>query len=335
MHVLDGTRRRTTGLEKVQSSVTQPWLDTVNGIVTIDARYIRPGIASVQMIVENGHAAFVDTGTSRSLPFIEDALAARGIDHSMVDYVIPTHVHLDHAGGAGAMMAAFPNATLIIHPLGKRHMIDPGRLWQGTLGVYGEKIANRLYGRVLPVDEDRILVAGDNFELDFHGRRLRFLDTPGHARHHFCISDAEHGILFSGDTMGVSFRTFDGPNGPFVFPTSSPVQFEPDKLHLSIDRLMATDPRHIFVTHFGRIDASQRIADALHRQIEGYVSIANGLDDPDNTDELRTRIADYMLEEAKSHGVPLPDHQIRKGMKMDARLNADGIAIWMARQKKR
>ncbi len=313
----------------------EPYHDSVHGITTIDAQYIKPGIASLQLVVENGHAAFIDTGTTRSLPFVQDVLAAKGIVNTDVDYVIPTHVHLDHAGGAGAMMRAFPNATLIIHPNGASHMVDPGRLWQGTLGVYGEKVADELYGEVIPVDAQRILVADDNFELDFHGRELRFLDTPGHARHHFCVIDTAHHVIFSGDTMGVSLRMFDGPNGPFVFPTSSPVQFEPEKLHASIDRLMATDPRHIFVTHFGRIEASRQIADSLHRQIDGYVSIAKGLDNPSDPAELRRRIADYMLEEAKSHGVPLPDDQIRAGLKMDADLNADGLAIWMARQRKK
>jgi len=313
----------------------EPWYDSVHGITTVDAQYIKPGIASMQLVVADGYAAFVDTGTTLSLPYAQKALAAKGIAHSRVDFVIPTHVHLDHAGGAGAMMAAFPNATLVVHPQGKRHMIDPGRLWQGTLDVYGEKAASRLYGRVIPVEEQRILVADDNFELDFHGRNLRFLDTPGHARHHFCVVDSVHRVIFAGDTMGVSFRALDGPNGPFVFPTSSPVQFEPDQLHASIDRLMATDPRHIFVTHFGRIDASGRVADALHRQIDGYVSITNSLDDPAEIDELRRRITDYMLEEARSHGVPLSDEKIRPWLKMDARLNADGLAIWLARRQKK
>jgi glyoxylase-like metal-dependent hydrolase (beta-lactamase superfamily II) len=309
------------------------WQDTVHGITTIDAHYVRPGIASVQLLVQSGRAALIDTGTTRSLPFVEKALAAKGIAPSHVDYVIPTHVHLDHAGGAGAMMQAFPEATLVIHPLGKRHMIDPSRLWQGTLEVYGEGTARRLYGRVIPVEERRIVTADDGFAIDFNGRELHFMDTPGHARHHFCIIDKAHGVIFAGDTMGVSFRSFDGPNGPFVFPTSSPVQFEPERLHESVDRLMETDPRHIFVTHFGRFDASRRVADALHRQIDGYVSIATGMAEPVDVGELRTRIADYLFERAKSHGVPLPDDEIRAGLQMDARLNADGLAIWLQRRR--
>ena len=316
-------------------SATEPWYDTVHGITTVDAQYVKPGVASIQLVVQDGHAAFIDTGTTLSLPFVQEALAAKGIDPTCVDYVIPTHVHLDHAGGAGAMMEAFPNATLIIHPQGKRHMVDPGRLWQGTLEVYGEKAASRFYGKVIPVDEQRIVVADDDFELDFHGRHLRFLDTPGHARHHFCVIDTANHVIFAGDTMGVSFRALDGPNGPFVFPTSSPVQFEPDKLHVSIDRLMETDPQHIFVTHFGRIDASQRIAEALHRQIDGYVAISNSLDDPADIELLRHRIAEYMLDEARAHGVPLADDEIRPWLKMDAKLNADGLVVWMARQLKK
>ena len=313
------------------------YYDAEHGITTIDAQYIRPGIASLQLLVEHGHAAFIDTGTSKSLSGVAAVLAAKGIPHAKVDYVIPTHVHLDHAGGSGAMMQAFPNAKLIVHPRGARHMIDPTRLWQGTVDVYGEEAARKLYGEVIPVEEHRVIMAGDQFELDFQGRRLIFLDTPGHARHHFCVVDSEHGIIFSGDTMGISYRMFDGPNGPFVFPTSSPVQFEPDQLHRSIDRLMATGPNFIFMTHFGRIEASAGVADALHRQIRGFVSIATSLSDPGSAlgepSELRRRIADYMLEEARLHGVPLSETQIQAGLSMDAGLNADGIAVWLSRQK--
>ena len=313
--------------------MNRPGGDTGYGVTTIDAQYIKPGIASLQLLIAAGHAAFIDTGTSRSLPHVAEVLAAKGIATGSVDFVIPTHVHLDHAGGAGAMMRAFPNARLIVHPRGARHMIDPARLWQGTLDVYGEITARKLYGELIPVEEHRVVIAGDNFELDFHGRRLRFLDTPGHARHHLCVVDAENRLIFAGDTLGISYRMFDGPNGPFVFPTSSPVQFEPDALHRSIDRLMSSDPHYLYLTHFGKIAASSKIADALHRQINGFVSIATGNSGSAQPIELRKQIAGYMLEEAKLHGVPLPDNEIRAGLAMDAKLNADGIAVWLSRQK--
>lgn len=311
------------------------YYDRAHGITTIDARYIKPGIASIQMMVQDGRASFFDTGTTRSLPFVLDVMRAKGLRDTDVDFVIPTHVHLDHAGGAGAMMRVFPNARLVIHPRGARHMIDPSRLWAGTTHVYGEDAARELYGEVVPIDESRILVAADEFKLDFNGRRLLFLDTPGHARHHFCVVDSQNHVIFAGDTMGISYRALDGPNGPFVFPTSSPVQFEPDALHRSIDRLMATRPKSIFMTHFGEIEASANMAQMLHRRIDGYVRIANQLAGSANPEsELRRAITDYMLNEAVRHGVPLPPDDIREVLNMDAKLNADGIAVWLARRTK-
>lgn len=304
-----------------------------HGITTIDAHYINPGVASIQMLVEAGHAVFFDTGTSLSLPTVLKVLRLHGLTPAEVEFVVPTHVHLDHAGGAGAMMRVFQNARLIIHPRGARHMADPSKLWMGTLAVYGEETTRKLYGEVVPIDRDRMIVADDGFELDFHGRQLTFLDTPGHARHHFCVVDLPKRVIFAGDTMGISYRMFDGPNGPFLFPTSSPVQFEPDKLHQSIDRLMATDPQSIYLTHFGRIDPTLKMIESLHRQIDDFVSIAKDLSDQSDVEKtLEPAIASYLLEQAKHHGVPLDDSEIRAGLDMDARLNASGIAIWLARQ---
>ena len=308
------------------------YFDEAHGVVTIDANYIKPGIASIQLLINKGHAVFFDTGTTRSLPYVEEVLKLKGLSQKDVDFVVPTHVHLDHAGGAGAMMQAFPNAKLVIHPRGAAHMIDPTKLWLGTVAVYGEKVAKKLYGEVTPVEENRIIIADDGMELDFHGTALKFLDTPGHARHHFCIVVARHRMIFAGDTMGISYRMFDGPNGPFVFPTTSPVQFEPDALHRSIDRLMDTDPRSVFLTHFGKIEPDQKIVASLHRRIDSFVSIARDLGRKDQIEQrLEQCITDYLVEEAKQHGVPLGEREIRAGLRMDAKLNADGIIAWLAR----
>ena len=316
-------------------SMPARYIDEPHGIVTIDAQYIQPGIASLQLIIEDDHAAFIDTGTAHSLSHARQVLQHKGLNDTDVDFVIPTHVHLDHAGGAGVMMQAFTNATLIIHPRGAQHMADPAKLWSGTVSVYGEKMARQLYGEVIPVNEDRMLIADDGYEVDFRGRALRFLDTPGHARHHFCIHDIQHRVIFAGDTMGISYRKFDGPNGPFVFPTTSPVQFDPEALHQSIDRLMDIDPKSVFVTHFGRIECTHKIAQSLHQQINDFVNMAETLTQTkDIKPVLERHISEYLLDRARQHDVPLSDTEIQAGLQMDARLNADGIAVWLSRSKK-
>lgn len=307
------------------------YIDESHGIVTIDAQYIKTGIASLQLIVHDRHAAFVDTGTSLSLAGARKVLQLKGLSDADVDFVIPTHVHLDHAGGAGAMMQAFPNAQLVIHPRGAQHMADPAMLWSGTVGVYGAETAKKLYGQVIPVEPHRMIIADDGTEIDFRGRLLRFLDTPGHARHHFCVHDVLHRVIFAGDTMGISYRMFDGPNGPFVFPTTSPVQFDPQALHHSIDRIMSTDPEAVFLTHYGRIRFSERMVQSLHEQIDDLVTIAQELRDENMHGTLDRNVLEYLLGRARRHGVPLSDKQIQAGLEMDAKLNADGIAIWLSR----
>ena len=165
------------------------FLDYEHGISVIDAHHHRPKLAAFYLIIEGNQAAFIDTGTSHSIPDALDVLARKGLTPKQVAYVIPTHVHLDHAGGAGAMMRRFPNAKLVAHPKGARHLIDPTKLIAGVTAVYSAKVVARDFGEIVPVDAARVMEAPDGFTLDLNGRQLLFLDTPGHARHHFCVVD--------------------------------------------------------------------------------------------------------------------------------------------------
>lgn len=312
------------------------FVDHSDGITTIDAHFIEPGIASIHLIVHDGCVAFVDTGTTNSLPVIRDVMETKNISVNQVAYVIVTHVHLDHAGGAGAMMLEFPRANLVVHPLGARHMIDPSKLIAGTIQVYGEDKARQLYGEIVPVDKSRVIIADDGFELEFCGRRFRFLDTPGHARHHFSMLDEQFGNMFTGDTMGISYRAFDSDRGPFLFPTTSPVQCEPDKLHVSIDRLMQTEPRAIFLTHYGRITPTAKLIEDLHRRLNAMVDMALGVENrQDRESRLSHLIGEYLFEEAQQHHSSLTDVQIRRYLAMDTALNAAGLNVWLDRRKPR
>ena len=166
----------------------------------------------------------------------------RGVAPAQVDYVILTHVHLDHAGGAGQLMARFPNARLTVHPRGARHMIDPSRLLAATVAIYGEEETRRIYGEILPVPRERVIETPEGATLRLAGRELLFLDAPGHARHHVVVRDGETGHIFAGDTFGLSYRELDQDGRQFSFPTTSPSQFDPPALHRSIDRMLALGP---------------------------------------------------------------------------------------------
>lgn len=307
-------------------------LDYDHGISAIDAHYQRPGLAAFYLLIEGDRAAFIDTGTSRSVPDALDALQRKGLSPEQVAYVIPTHVHLDHAGGAGEMMRRFPNAKLVIHPKGARHLIDPAKLIAGVTAVYGPEVVARDFGEIVQVDAARVIEAPDDFALDLNGRVLRFLDTPGHARHHFCVWDERSLGLFTGDTFGLSYRELDTANGPFVFPTTTPVQFEPEALHASLDRLMQLRPRYLYLTHFGRIAASARAAGQMHELIDAFVVMARAARDaPDRHVRLIQGQRDILLPRLRAHGCRLGDAALDELLAMDYELNAQGIEVWLDR----
>ena len=248
--------------------------DLGNGICCIDTLLQRPGLASCYLIEHGGMAGFIDTGTSNSIPILLEVLRRKRIAHADVAYVMPTHVHLDHAGGAGGLMQHFPQATLLAHPRAARHMIDPRKLEQGSLEVYGETAFASMFGSVLPVDANRVQEIDDGFELDFNGRKLVFLDTPGHARHHYCVFDELTRGLFTGDTFGVSYPELNQGRARFIFPPTTPVQFDPETWLATLDRLMLLKPERIFVTHYGVHENLAPLLKLLKRTIRDYVETA-------------------------------------------------------------
>src|SRR5204862_2340575 len=139
---------------------------------------------SVHLVIDNGHAVIIDTATTPAAPKVLDALAARGVSPEQVDHVILTHVHLDHAGGAGELLARCPNATLTVHPRGARHVVDPTRLLAATVQIYGEAHTRRIYGEVIPVSPQRTIAPPDGATLRWQGRGSLVLSAPVHARRH-------------------------------------------------------------------------------------------------------------------------------------------------------
>jgi glyoxylase-like metal-dependent hydrolase (beta-lactamase superfamily II) len=307
------------------------------GIVTLDAEYVRPGLAAVHLIIEQGHAAIIDTGTNAAVPHVLATLADLGIAPDAVDYVIVTHVHLDHAGAAGAFIAACPNARLVVHPRGARHMIDPVKLVHGSMAVYGEAVFRELYGEIVPVPATRVIEADvlskEIFSLDFNGRRLEFIDSPGHARHHYCIHDLTSNSLFTGDTFGISYREFDVDGRPFIFPTTTPVQFEPDALHSSIDRLVARNAEAAYLTHYGRVENIPALAPILHELVDEYVAmtlVAPG-EGQARQDALKRAMSDCLMTRLRTHGCTLDDAICRNLLENDIELNCQGLLVWRDR----
>ncbi len=302
-----------------------------HGISAIDAGYLRSCHAAIHFVVDAGRVAIVDTGTNESLPRVLEALAAQGLDAASVDYVILTHIHLDHAGGAGSLMRAFPGAKLVVHPRGARHMADPSRLVAGAAAVYGSSEVRRMYGEILPVDADRIIEATPETRLRVGGRELLCIDTPGHARHHICIVDRSAGAIFTGDTFGLSYRELDTDGRQFVFPTTTPVQFDPDALHASLDRLMSFQPSVMYLTHFSELRDVEQHAAELHRLIDAHVAIARreARPGPDRHARIRANLAHLLVNEVERFGCRLGPAEVLKLWESDIELNAQGLDIWL------
>lgn len=304
-----------------------------HGVFAIDSGYVRPRLDAIHLVVsDDRRAALVDTGTVHSVPRVLDALRSVGIAPDAVDWICVTHVHLDHAGGAGALAAVLPGAKVAVHPRGARHIADPSKLWAGTVAVYGQHNAERLYGELVPVAQSRVVEVGEGDTIAFGSRRFHVLDTPGHARHHVCYHDPASDGIFTGDTFGLTYREMDGPDGrAHIFATTTPVHFDPDALHASIDRLMALSPHAIYPTHYSRSTDVPRLGASLHRLIDAHVQACEGID-PGAADAhavLVKRLEQIVLAEAGSAGWGVQGDAALALLEGDLDLNAQGLLVWL------
>ncbi len=303
-----------------------------HGIHAVDTGFHRDRFDAAYLMVDGGRAAFIDTGTNFAVPRLLQALGACGLSPADVDFVIPTHVHLDHAGGAGLLMQQLPQARLVVHPRGARHMIDPSVLYQGALAVYGAGEMERSYGQLLGVDAARVITTEDGMTLPLGGRVLEFIDTPGHARHHHCVWDPLSRGWFTGDTFGLSYREFDTSRGAWIVPTSTPVQFEPEALRRSVERLAARQPDCMYLTHFGRVDDVPRLTALMLGLLDQVVALGEALrSSPDRHQALKRGLLDIYQRSLLDHGCEFGPERLLELLAMDLELNAQGMAVWLDR----
>ena len=296
------------------------------GIYCVDALYVHPQVASIYLLREGDEVAIIETGTYHSVSNLLATLEALNIANSQVRYVIPTHVHLDHAGGASEMLRHFSEASLIIHPRGAVHMIDPQKLISGTIAVYGEEKFKQLYGTIEPIAEDRIIIAQDLACFGLGKRDLVFIDTPGHARHHFCIYDQVSEGIFSGDTFGISYAAMKQlPRG--LVPTTPPTQFDPQPLHESVSRIMEFNPAKLYLTHYGEFKNPAAQVASFHRWIDAYVDLCERENPslPGADKAFEAALGEMILSELEGGDSNV---EIARVLKTDIRLNAQGLAYW-------
>lgn len=300
------------------------------GIYAIDTGFQRPRFDAAYLLVEDGRAAFIDTGTNHAVPRLLAALDALQLPRSAVDWVIPTHVHLDHAGGAGLLMQSLPEARLLVHPRGLRHMLDPRALYQGAMALYGEAEMQRSYGQLQAIEASRALASTDSMTVRLADRPLLLIDTPGHARHHHCIWDARSRGWFSGDTFGLSYGEFKSDNGALIMPISTPTQFDPAALHASVQRMLSYAPQAMYLTHYGRVDRPEELAISLLEQVDQMVALGLQLRRADDRlNRLKQGLQQMTLQRVQAHGCTLPVERQLELLAFDIELNAVGLGIWL------
>lgn len=307
-------------------------------IYCIDTGLYRHQLAACYLVRERDRFAFIDAGTTLSLPRLLGVLGELGGKPEDVDFVIPTHVHLDHAGGAGALMGSCPNARMIVHPKGAAHMIDPSKLIAGAKAVYGDDGFARDYGDLHPVPKERVLAAADGETIDLAGRTLTFVHTPGHANHHGCIFDSASRGIFTGDTFGIAYANLTGPRGRLLFAPATPVAFDPDAWQETLDRLVELAPRAAYLTHYGRLDEPLTRADDLRQSIRDLAALALSMEDdtdPERTQRLHSAVADMLVDRAQRFGCTQTHDELRRLLDLDIGLNAQGLEVWLQRRARR
>ena len=313
--------------------------DPSGTVFTIDCNYLFPEFAAAYLIVEGDRAAFVDNNTNHAAPLLLAALEQRGLKPGNVQYIIVTHVHLDHAGGTSRMAEACPDATVIAHPRAARYIIEPSRLVKGVKAVYGEKKYLELYGEIRPVDAGRVKAVEDNETLAWGSRELRFIHTLGHASHHMVIVDSGSNTIFTGDAFGLAYPFFQKGGRPFIFPSASPPEFDPGEAKKSIRKIVQTGAAIAFTTHFGPFVNMEEGASMMLGNIERMEEIMqqtveSGFEGDDMDNFCSDRMTHFFTAELEKRGLHLSG-AASKLLENDIRLNAMGVAVAARRMKKR
>lgn len=237
-------------IEQLPGDVLQ--IDTMTaGVSKVTAGFLLP--AARPTLIECGPALSIDA--------VIDALRGLGLDADDLAYLVVSHIHLDHAGGAGDVANAFPNARIVVSDLGARHLVDPERLNASSRRVYGD-LMDSIYGNCTPIAAERIIAIDGRTELDLGGSRLLdIFATPGHAKHHISMLDNDSGALFVGDSVGVKTPG----TGP-LRPATPPPDFDLDLAQRSIDHYREIAPQHVYLAHYGAIDPPlESLAEASDR----------------------------------------------------------------------
>ena len=303
------------------------------GVYAIDTLLPEAGVVAGHLIVHCGRAAFVDCSTALAVPLLLEALEALNVKREQVDWLFLTHIHLDHAGGAGTLFEQLPNARVVVHPRGAPHLIEPTKLIAATIQVHGEDMYRRLFGEMKPVAQQRVVISSDGLQLSLADRPFHFLHTPGHALHHHVIHDSDADSVFTGDVFGISYRNLDAGTRTFIMPATPPTQFDPEQMRASINRIVGLKPAAAYLTHYGRVTGVEQLASDLFIAIDAYIGIAERCrDDPQREQRMRQEMFDWcvaVLDRNGERGDLASRHHMLDG---DIAVNVQGLIHWLGRR---
>jgi len=282
-------------------------------------------------VFDEQELTLVDTGPSPSVKYVKQGLEALGFSLDQVKYIIVTHIHLDHSGGAGLLIQECPNATVIVHPRGARHLAEPGRLVAGARGVYGERFTE-LFDPIIAVPKERLLVKDEGATLKIGPTcTLKFLDTPGHAKHHFSIYDPVSKGMFTGDTVGIRYEQLIRDGVDLFLPSTSPNQFDPVAMRLSINRMLGMNLDCIYFGHFGMTTnpnkALRQVSewlDIFMEEVEAVVAEQKG------HEVLAQRLSDRVRGYLRGMEVP-DEHEVYGLIELDMQVSAMGMLDYFSR----
>ncbi|WLR52122.1 MBL fold metallo-hydrolase [Bacillus tianshenii] len=289
-------------------------------------------------VIQDEELTLVETSASPSVPYIIQGLEDLNLKLEDVRWIIVTHIHLDHAGGAGLLLEKCPNAKVVVHPRGERHLADPSKLIAGARAVYGDQF-DKLFDPIVPIPEDRLVVKNDGDVLPIGERTLTFYDTPGHAKHHFSIHDSKSNGIFTGDTIGLQYPKLKKDGIHLYLPSTSPNQFDPDAMLNSLARIEALGVDRIYFGHFSVSDEPQEVYRQVREWLPTFVEAAEvaGAESDDFAkmheiahNHLSEKITSYL----RSKGVP-DDHPEYQVLRLDMDVCAMGLADYIMKKKKK
>ncbi|GIN83889.1 MBL fold metallo-hydrolase [Heyndrickxia sporothermodurans] len=304
-------------------------IDIDDRIKLIDLFDLKEIARTGSFILLEDEITVIETSASPSIPYLKAGLETLNIKLEEIKYIILTHIHLDHGGGVGLFLKECPNAKIIVHPKGARHLIDPSRLENGAREVYKEQF-DSLFHPIIPISEERIIIKNNGDTLKIGSNTiLSFYHTPGHANHHFSIYDPVSNGIFTGDTAGIYYWMLKDENIDFFLPSTSPNQFNPDAMIQSINFFRKKSLNRLYFGHFGFTHKVGLAIDTVEKWLKLFVEYSKKAYLSCNSNDQRIEMTyNYLYQTVFNHlssqGVP-NNHSIYQVLKLDLNVSSMGL----------